>query len=252
MKFLGNSKIAIRAGLTLGILHFCLMLLFLINIYRDTSDGQWFMVWLLPYYVDFPISAIFERLIWYITINVEFLPPYFCGLGHLIAGSIWFFYIPIIINMCINRIATSKTSRILVGILSLLPMLTSWTYLLLEEWGNVYCDSFNKYTGYDLTSCMEYGLAVLYIVLLILAYNSNGSKKRQILWLLFLMPYVFWQPCVCLWYSLVGKFELFEWHIILIDLSHKIQLYTCPILIGSVFLIYQHLKRMGTKAQKEF
>jgi hypothetical protein len=185
-----------KTGLLLVFLHL-LFLIWIISIIYS-GDAQWQLAWWLPEHVDFPISLLFRYVILPITpsieIDVSFLLPEHFGdfygfispfVFFLVVGTGWYFYLPVLLRKASKKIAVSQTSRAVVVLLMVTPVLVSWAELFrFQSYQN------DLYYLWYITDWAFYLLPTLWILLFIWLYFVS-SRKKTILWLLCLLPLVF-------------------------------------------------------------
>jgi hypothetical protein len=94
-------------GLLFAIAHFVVFVIFSIKMNLGSQDPMAGMLWGLWKTVDFPISLlafygfISAPIEWSFSIFVRFIYPYFV---HGMLGTIWWFFIPVIIGRIFNKL----------------------------------------------------------------------------------------------------------------------------------------------------
>jgi len=182
----------IKTGFALAALHLLFILWIIIQI-GFGDEAQWQFYWLMPGCVDFPVSLVFRYVILPIVpnVNIDFLyilPGVWGQLRYFITpaafylsiGTLWYFYLPIIIDRLIKIITTDITGKVLLIMLVILPILSGW--LQLTYWFNF--DWFTSDIWVNSIICF------LWIVLFGWLFVIN-SRKKPVLWLLCLLPFVF-------------------------------------------------------------
>lgn len=195
-------SLAFKIGVILGSVHLFFVLASVIDIIRR-DEGQWHMFWTLCGYIDFPVTLLLSKVILPI-VSIFFIhaDPYLASrilqifliflLFHAIVGSLWYFALPILISKAATKIASTKKAAVAVAVMIIIPVLAHWLQLL-------------RFIGYD-TAPTAIGLnailpavwTALFILLLI-----TNAKRKAVLWLLCLVPFVFYYLAQDLYYYFV-------------------------------------------------
>lgn len=116
-------------GSVLGGLHFLWVSLGIYTILSSSGDALWQLAWIPFSIADYPLTLILDHVLYPIIpdeyINIlggcgvhDFLLP---ASFHLIAGSLWFFFLPMIISKLTRFFAKENKSRVLIGFLIISP-----------------------------------------------------------------------------------------------------------------------------------
>ncbi len=193
---------AFRAGLVLGSLHLFFVLANVIDITRR-QEGQWNMFWILCGYIDFPVTLLLSRIIVPIaTPMFAHGEPYLAGghgamfiiflLFHSIVGSVWYFALPFLISKASLKIASTKKAVAAAAALMIIPVPAHWLQLI-------------RFFGRDtaptaivLNSVPPAVWTALFIWLLVI-----NVRRKVLLWLLLLAPFVFCYLAQDLYYCIV-------------------------------------------------
>jgi hypothetical protein len=179
-----------KIGLVLGLLHF-LFIVWNIIYMISHSDGRWHMFWILCGYIDFPVSLLLSRIILplYVTqLGIE--APYSAGgilmfatfsAFHVLLGSAWYVYLPILLEKLIKKIATGTVGAVIIVLLVVIPIFANWLQLLrfIPRHVHIFAPGVNSV------------LPALWVVLLVWLYLAT-SRRKPVLWLLCLSPFVFY------------------------------------------------------------
>ena len=171
-----------KSGLILAFLH----VVFMSWVIYITIEGsaQWQLVWILPEYVDFPISLLHRYIILAIKLDI-FIDIIALGLFYLLVGTVWFFYLPILLGKISKKIATRTAGRVIAVVLMALPIFLSWLQI------------FRFYTAYDglyyIITWTYYLICGLWVILSVWLLFV-GSRRKVVLLLLCLTPLVFYYP----------------------------------------------------------
>ena len=157
------------------------------------------MFWIFLGYVDFPLSILLPTVILPIYKAVFGITlPYLTGgmlmpltftVFHVVLGSLWYLFLPVILENLSKKIATSGTGIILSILLMLFPVFSKWLQLLKFIGGSGSCFS----------PVINSFVPAFWTVLLIWLFFINSRKKR-VLWLLLLAPFVFFHLVHDLYY----------------------------------------------------
>lgn len=180
-----------KAGLVIAALHFLFIALNIADMIRNPDPGEpWHMFWILLDYVDFPVSSLLHCVILPICLgSTSVLLPEYVGwlwavtipsIFHLTVGTMWYFYLPILLEKVSKKVATNTSGRVIAVLLMIIPVLSRWPQLL----------KFLDGSAYFFTPLTNSYMPVSWVALFIWLYFA-GSRKKQVLWLLCLAPFVF-------------------------------------------------------------
>jgi len=182
-------SLGLRIGLLLAAVHFFFISLSIIDMVRNGNE-PWHMFWIFLGYVDFPLSMLLPVVILPIyKAAFGITLPYLTGgmlmfltftIFHLGLGSLWYLFLPVLLEKLSKKIATSTTGITLSILLMLLPIFSKWLQLLKFIGGSSSCFSpvINSFTPVFWTAFLVW----LFLV---------NSRKKRVLWLLLLAPFVF-------------------------------------------------------------
>jgi hypothetical protein len=199
-----TASLGFKIGFILAVTYFFLIAFSII--YMLWKPGEpWHMFWVLLDYLDFPVSLLLTHVIlWIYSAGFSISAPYliggplmfitFCAF-HLVVGTIWYFYLPILLEKVSRTIAINVTGRITVILLMITPILSYWLQLA----------KFLPHNVPRFTPWTNSWLPVLWVALFIWLYSANSQRKRA-LWLLCLTPFVFSYLAYDLYYCI--KFGL--------------------------------------------
>lgn len=130
-KWFKEKRVSFKIGLFLAVLHFIFSLFVANDVIGWSQNAQWQFYWEFPFTVDFPISIIY-KLAFYLPIDFSFtFLPYPISefrsfilpfLLHSIIGTIWYFYLPILVANFFRRRSKSIfkfSPRLIFGLSSL-------------------------------------------------------------------------------------------------------------------------------------
>jgi hypothetical protein len=189
-----------KTGLILAIIHFFFIGLFVVEIGTGGADAQWQLVWILPDYIDFPVSILMWQIkavvpdahFYYDFCDLFCFPP--APLGdlrdfiipatfYLIIGTAWYFYLPRLIERIAGKIAVDRIGYLCITLLFIIPIISKWSEEIV-----LYLD--------DLPPAFTSKICGLWCFLWVgfFAWLLLGhSKKTRAMWLLFLGIFVFYQ-----------------------------------------------------------
>ena len=140
-RFLKNP-LSFKIGIFLAILHLGYIGYMIISIItlEGAQLAQWEMSWILPGHLDFPLSLILGKVLFYIIpeMDVDFLAILPLPMGsllyfwlpvifHGVIGTVWYFFLPNIIHRLSALQSEKKWDRIIYGFLWLSPLLCSFS-----------------------------------------------------------------------------------------------------------------------------
>ena len=178
-----------KIGLFLASLHF---VFFVLNTLYMIAyhDPRWHMFWIICGYADFPVSLLLTQVI---------LPAFFHGsplqdpyllrdtstmtvflLFYAVVGTVWYFFLPILIEKAGKKIATGAWTLAAAVTMMIIPILAHWLQLLRFAAGDADCFAPRLYSI----------LPAIWTVLLVWLYFAT-ARRKSVLWLLLLMPFVF-------------------------------------------------------------
>ena len=182
-------SLGLRIGMLLAAVHFFFILISIIDMVHNGNE-PWHMFWIFLGYVDFPVSillpvvilpiykAAFGITLPYLTGGM--LMPLTFTIFHLGLGSLWYLFLPVILEKLSKKISTSVTGITLSILLMLLPIFSKWLQLLKFIGGSASCFS----------PAINSLAPIFWTAFLIWLFLVNSQKKR-VLWLLLLSPFVF-------------------------------------------------------------
>ena len=182
-------SVGLRIGMLLAAVHFFFISLSILDMVHNGNE-PWHMFWIFLGYVDFPLSMLLPVFILPIyKAAFGITQPYLTGgmlmsltftIFHLGLGSLWYLFLPVLLEKLSRKIATSTTGIALSILLMLLPIFSKWLQLLKFVGGTTSCFSplINSFAP------------AFWTVFLICLFFVNSRKKR-VLWLLLLAPFVF-------------------------------------------------------------
>lgn len=187
-------------GFVLAVVHFLFIALSIFDMLRKPGE-PWHMFWVFLGYVDFPVSLLLPFVIIpIISIFISFVDPYLTG-GllmfitfsgfHLVAGSSWYFCLPILLERFSKKISGKVVDRMIVILLIIIPVFTNWLQLIKFSFGKTY----------PFTPLINSYLPAMWIILFIWLFFISSRRKR-VLWLLCLMPFVFFNLVNDLYYCI--------------------------------------------------
>jgi len=100
-------------GLLLSIGHVVLFVVFSVKMNFGSQDAMSGILWGIWRIIDFPVSLLAfygfipAPLEWSFTILMKFIYPYFI---HGIIGTIWWFFIPVIIGCVFNKLLCLRST----------------------------------------------------------------------------------------------------------------------------------------------
>jgi hypothetical protein len=190
--WLDKQSWAFQAGLLLGATHFLFMLMNIIYLINH-PDGRWHMLWILCGYSDYPVSLLLPKVI------LPVLSPLFMGgdpylasayslpiflifsLFHILVGSAWYFALPVLVYKASKKISAATTEAWAAASLMIIPIPSHWLQLLRFVGGNT------GQTTIGLNSVFPAAWVILFIWLFL-----TNVKRKITLWLLCLLPAVFY------------------------------------------------------------
>jgi hypothetical protein len=193
---------AFQAGLLIGLVHMLFILANVIGMIRY-HEGQWNMFWIVCGYLDFPVSLLLSRVILpVIGFDPHLSNPYLAGargpmfaiflLFHTIIGSAWYFALPALVQKATERITTTTTGALAAAAMIIIPIPIHWLQLL-------------RFFGRDTAptaiglNCILPGLWMVLFAWILL----TNARRKVMLWLLCLVPPVFYYLVKDLYYYYV-------------------------------------------------
>ena len=201
--WLQRHSLAFKVGLLLGSVHLLFILANVFDIIRN-QEGRWSMFWILCGYIDFPATLLLSKII--LPVFSPFFirgDPYLAAgrslqiflifsLFHTLIGSAWYFALPILISKAAVKITSTTKAAVAAAVLMLIPIPSHWLQLL-------------RFIGYDtaptaigLNSVLPGVWIVIFIWLLVI-----NAKRKVLLWLVCLVPFVFYYLVQDLYYCIV-------------------------------------------------
>ena len=178
-----------KIGLFLAASHFTI---FTLNtIYMIVyNDPRWHMIWIMCDYIDFPVSLLLTQIIlplffpgpiWYDPYLDRSLSAMMTFLAfYAVAGSAWYFFLPILLEKAGKRIAAGPGTFTLAVVLMIIPIFANWLQFLRFATGHTPLFAPGLYSI----------LPAIWTGLFIWLYFASAGKK-VVLWLLLLAPFVF-------------------------------------------------------------
>jgi hypothetical protein len=194
---------AFQAGLLIGITHMLFMLMSIIYIISH-REGQWHMFWIVCGYIDYPVSLLLPKAI--LPVLSHFFvqgDPYLASarslqiflifsLFHILVGSAWYFTLPILIHKISKKITATTTGALTAAALMIIPIPSHWLQLLRFIGGDT------KQTTIGLNSVLPAVWIILFVWLFLVSV-----KRKAMLWLLCLLPPVFYYLILDLYYYML-------------------------------------------------
>jgi hypothetical protein len=198
--WLERQSRAFQAGLLIGATHFLFILMNIIYIISH-HEGRWYMFWTVCGYIDYPVSLLLPKVILpalshFFTRGVPYLASgrnfqifLIFSLFHTIVGSAWYFALPILIHKVCKKITVTLKGSLAAAAMMVIPIPSHWLQLLRFYNGN---------TG-QTSIALNSVLPAVWIVLFIGLFFTN-VKRKATLWLLCLLPVVFYYLTQDLYY----------------------------------------------------
>ena len=180
---------AFAIGLVLAVLYVFFVGLNIIEM-LDRPEEQWWMFWTFLDYLNFPVSLLLRFVILPIySVSFFVREPYIdrsrLTLGifitfNLVVGGVWYFCLPFLLDKFSKKFASDITKKTAVILLAIIPIFCHWLQLLKHITGKTRCFS----------PVLNSWLPIIWTALFIWLYYVSGWKKK-LLWLLCLVPAVF-------------------------------------------------------------
>ena len=179
-----------RIGLFLACLHFAFFVsnaLYMI----EHNEGRWHMFWILCGYADFPVSLLLTKVILpvlfrggplqdpFMATNASTLMVF--ALFYAVVGTAWYFCLPILLEKAGKKIAATALTLTAAVAIMLIPIFTHWLQLL-------------RFIARDVKSLAPVFNSILpaiWTALLVWLFFAT-ARKKSVLWLLLLTPFVFY------------------------------------------------------------
>lgn len=201
--WLERQSWAFQAGLLIGAVHMLFMLMNIIYIISH-HEGQWHMFWIVCGYIDYPVSLLLPKVI--LPAFSHFFAagdPYLASayslqlflifsLFHILVGSAWYFALPVLVHKASKKITATATGAWAAATMMIIPIPSHWLQLLRFIGGNT------KQTAIGLNSV----LPAVWIILFVWLFLTN-VKRKTMLWLLCLVPPVFYYLILDLYYYML-------------------------------------------------
>jgi hypothetical protein len=194
---------AFQAGLLIGVTHMLFMLMSIIYIISH-HEGQWHMFWIVSGYIDYPVSLLLPKAI-LPALSHFFVQgdPYLASarslqiflifsLFHVLVGSAWYFALPVLIHKISKKITTTTTGALTAAAMIIIPIPSHWLQLLRFVGGDT------KQTTIGFNSVLPAVWIILFIWLFLVSV-----KRKAMLWLLCLLPPVFYYLILDLYYYML-------------------------------------------------
>ena len=194
---------AFQTGLLIGVTHMLFMLMSIIYILNH-HEGQWHLFWIVCGYIDYPVSLLLPKVILpalshFFTRGDSYLASarslqifLIFSLFYILVGSAWYFALPILVHKVSKKIAATTTGAWAAATMTIIPIPSHWLQLLRFIGGNT------KPTAIGLNSA----LPAVWIILFVWLFFTN-VKQKAMLWLLCLVPGVFYYLILDLYYYML-------------------------------------------------
>jgi len=201
--WLERQSWAFQAGLLIGAAHMLFMLMNIIYIINH-HEGQWHLFWIVCGYIDYPVSLLLPKVILpalshfftrgdpYLASAHSFHIFLIFSLFHTLVGSAWYFALPILVHKVSKKITATTTGAWAAATMMIIPIPSHWLQLLRFIGGDT------KPTAIGLNST----LPAVWIILFVWLFLTN-VKRKAMLWLLCLVPPVFYYLILDLYYYYV-------------------------------------------------
>jgi len=198
--WLERQSWAFQAGLLIGVVHMLFMLMNIIYIISH-HEGQWHMFWTVCGYIDYPVSLLLPKVILWSTFAGG--DPYLASghslqlflifsLFYTLIGSAWYFALPVLVYRISKKITATTTGAWAAATMMIIPIPSHWLQLLKFIGGNT------KQTTIGLNSVFP----AMWIILFVWLFLTN-VKRKAMLWLLCLVPPVFYYLILDLYYYML-------------------------------------------------
>ncbi len=198
--WLARQSRAFQAGLLIGTVH---MLLIVMNIIYmiNHHEGRWHMFWILCGYIDYPVSLLLPKVILpimshlftrgdpYLASGRSFQIFLIFSLFHVFLGSAWYFLLPILVHKISKKITDTTIGALTAATMMIIPIPSHWLQLLRFFSGNA------GQTAIALNCVLPF----IWIILFVRLFLTN-FKRKAMLWLLCLVPPVFYYLVLDLYY----------------------------------------------------
>jgi hypothetical protein len=156
-------------------------------------EGRWHMFWIVCSYIDYPVSLLMPKVILpalshfftrgdpYLASARSFQIFLIFSLFHTIVGSVWYFALPILVHKVTKKITVTIAGSLAAAAMMIIPIPSHWLQLLKFFGGN---------TG-QTTIGLNSVFPAMWIILFIWLFVTN-VKRKAMLWLLCLLPVVFY------------------------------------------------------------
>lgn len=190
--WLERQSWAFQAGLLIGAVHFLFMLMNIIYIINH-HEGRWHMFWIVCGYIDYPVSLLMPKVILpvlsplftrgdpYLASARSFQIFMIFSFFHVVVGSLWYFILPILLHRISKKITVTIAGSLTAAAMMIIPIPSHWLQLLKFFGGN---------TG-QTTIALNSVFPAMWIILFIWLFVTN-VKRKAMLWLLCLLPVVFY------------------------------------------------------------
>jgi hypothetical protein len=194
---------AFQAGLLIGTTHMLFMLMSIIYIISH-HEGQWHMFWIVCGYIDYPVLLLLPKVILPVLWSTFASGDPYLASGHslqlflifslfyTLVGSAWYFALPILVHKVSKKITATTTGAWAAATMMVIPIPSHWLQLLRFIGGDT------KPTAIGLNSV----LPATWIILFVWLFFIN-VKRKAMLWLLCLVPPVFYYLILDLHYYML-------------------------------------------------
>ena len=154
------------------------------------NEGRWHLYWILCGYVDFPVSLLLTQIILPVLfrggplhdpfMSTEASTLMVFALFYSVAGTAWYFWLPILIEKACRRIANTGWTFAAVVMLIIIPIFAHWLQLIRYVTGDTDCFVPGLYSI----------LPAIWTAMLVWLYLVT-RRRKAVLWLLILAPLVY-------------------------------------------------------------
>jgi hypothetical protein len=201
--WLERRSLAFKVGLLLGSVHLLFVLASVIDIIHH-QEGRWHMFWILCGYIDFPVTLLLSKVI--LPVFSPFFirgDPYLAAghslqiflifsLFHTLVGSGWYFALPILISKAAVKIASTAKAAVAAAAMMIIPIPAHWLQLI-RFFGRDTAP-----TAIGLNALLPGVWTILFVWLLV-----TNVRRKALLWLVCLVPFVFYYLAQDLYYCFV-------------------------------------------------
>jgi hypothetical protein len=189
-----------KTGLILSIIHFLFVGFLVVDIGMGGTGGQWQFAWIVPDYLDFPVSSLMWQIrsfmpdsyFYYDFDDFYSFPPEPVGdlrdfivpsVFYLLIGTAWYLYLPLLIAKVAKKMVIDRVGYLCIVFLFIIPLFSKWVELI---W--LYIDGlppFLPFATYG-TLCLLWAGFFVWLCL-------GHARKVRAIWLLCLSIFIFYQ-----------------------------------------------------------